>query len=654
MRFFKLLLFLAFILRLSTAQSQTNTPLYLAGELTAQEVKIFDFLRETYSKPYFEKSNALTKQAEVLESAVKRGEAQADSLKKLEQERHLLFQQVGKLYDDLNRRAEAYTLIKPEQESPLFLSALDTFLNGHVQAAESMLETAHNQRLADVHTNLLLADIYTLQFENAKAAACFESAIRMDTTDYTSLYAYAIFLKITGKFDPAHTCLEKIQKISAATDWQMAQAYDLRGQIYQETKSLDRAARAYQQYLAILKQFIRLNPEDRFYKKCLADLYYRLGYTYKEQVFLEPNRMIDTRVYIDTALIYFKKRTQVWEELFRIDPEYEVRNSSLYIAYETVSNLLFLYSDMDSSIQYYLKNAEMLELLHRKHPDNMLLTYNLFIVYSCLASEYSEQQQAEKVIEYNRKLINIDVVINRILEKNDSAKINYVQYFENKEIIYQHFINKDIRESIKTSFFECIARTYNDVNQLDSAAFYYTKKINLYKDLIINDSSFNRCASNLASTYSDLGNIYKIQGKLDTALGCAFEEVTIYKKVLQPSSKDKYLDKIALARCYGKIGDLYQMQGKLDSALSCFSRAAQTTVELFYEYPQGSSYKSILAESYAKTGAVYALWDQKEKAIEYVEKAIELYKQLFVAFAWEKYKENYEDLECEVISLKSK
>jgi tetratricopeptide (TPR) repeat protein len=92
----------------------------------------------------------------------------------------------------------------------------------------------------------------------------------------------------------------------------------------------------------------------------------------------------------------------------------------------------------------------------------------------------------------------------------------------------------------------------------------------------------------------------------------------------------------------------------LDSVLNYFSRAAQSIFELLYGYPQGSSYKSVLAVSYAKTGAVYALWDQNEKAIEYDEKAIELYKQLFVAFAWEKYKEHYEDLEREVARLKSK
>ncbi|MEI6408631.1 MAG: tetratricopeptide repeat protein [Bacteroidota bacterium] len=474
----------------------------------------------------------------------------------------------------------------------------------------------------------------------------------MDTTDYNSLYAYAIFLKITGNFDQAQVNLEKIQKSSAATDWQIAQANDLSGQIYQETKSLDRAAQVYQQYLAMLQRLIRLNPEDRFYKHCLADLYYRLGYTYKEQAYLESNSMIDTRVYIDTALIFFKKRAQVWEALFRIDPEYEVRNSSLFIAYETVSNLYFLYSDMDSSIQYYLKNAEMLEMLHRKHPDNMLLADNLVNVYSCLAAEYSEQQRAEKVIEYNRKLVNIDVIINRILEKVDSAKVNYVQRSENMETIRSYYNNRYRQESFRGSFYEAIARTYKDVNQLDSAAFYYTKKINLYKNRISNDSLFNEYASSLANAYSDLGNVYKIQGKLDTALECAFEELRIYKKVLPQSLKGSRLDKSGLARCYGKIGDLYQMQGKLDSALNYFSRAAQTTVELLYEYPQGSN-KSILAESYAKTGAIYALWDQKEKAIQYDEKAIELYKQLFVAFAWEKYKEHYEDLEREVNRLKS-
>ena len=91
----------------------------------------------------------------------------------------------------------------------------------------------------------LLADMYSLKFNPAKAEALFDGLLRLDSTDLSILQDAADFYRENHRYDKALRVLPLIIAHPQAEDWQKANAHDDIGEMHTATGQLEPAMRAY-------------------------------------------------------------------------------------------------------------------------------------------------------------------------------------------------------------------------------------------------------------------------------------------------------------------------------------------------------------------------------------------------------------------------
>ena len=91
----------------------------------------------------------------------------------------------------------------------------------------------------------LLADMYSLKFNPAKAEALFDGLLRLDSTDLSILQDAADFYRENHRYDKALRVLPHVIAHPQAEDWQKANAHDDIGEMHTATGQLEPAMRAY-------------------------------------------------------------------------------------------------------------------------------------------------------------------------------------------------------------------------------------------------------------------------------------------------------------------------------------------------------------------------------------------------------------------------
>lgn len=117
--------------------------------------------------------------------------------------------------------------------------------------------------------------------------------------------------------------------------------------------------------------------------------------------------------------------------------------------------------------------------------------------------------------------------------------------------------------------------------------------------------------SGMASSYNNMGVIYKNQGNLDKAL-------KNYIAALQIQEENKFVD--ALAYTYSNVGTVYSMQSNYDKALEYFNKAN--------EQFESINHKLRIVGSLSNIGNVYEALGDQELALEYYLKALKYYEEL--------------------------
>ena len=114
---------------------------------------------------------------------------------------------------------------------------------------------------------------------------------------------------------------------------------------------------------------------------------------------------------------------------------------------------------------------------------------------------------------------------------------------------------------------------------------------------------------NLASSYNNIGSVYRQKGELAKAL-------EFYNKDLE-ITKEKAHNSLSLAGSYNNIGMVYHKKGELDKALEFYNKDLEITKE---KAPNSLS----LATSYGNIGIVYMQKGDAARAKEYLKKAEEI------------------------------
>ena len=187
-----------------------------------------------------------------------------------------------KAYENQKERldplAEKFARVNFDDVAPIYEEALQLFKEGKIDAAIEVLEGANpaqrteqiiqeEKRIATAQAELdsqrvalqrekrkqidavrLLADMYSLKFDPAKAAAQYDQLIRLDSTDLEILSDAADFYRENHQYDKAFPLYPLIIAHPDAPPWQKANAYAHLGELSTNTGRLMDALGNYKAY----------------------------------------------------------------------------------------------------------------------------------------------------------------------------------------------------------------------------------------------------------------------------------------------------------------------------------------------------------------------------------------------------------------------
>lgn len=172
----------------------------------------------------------------------------------------------------------------------------------------------------------------------------------------------------------------------------------------------------------------------------------------------------------------------------------------------------------------------------------------------------------------------------------------------------QYFKSLHIQEKINNK--KGIAALYNNIGNVyrgrredANALEYYRKSIKLKEE--INDQK------GLAYTYNNLGISYENMQNFTLALDCYFKSIKIWKMLGIESEN---------SAVYDNAGNVYAQINKFDSAIY-FHKIAIGQREKDNDVPG-------MASSYLNTGIVYNMAGDRKKALDFMQKALALSKEL--------------------------
>lgn len=250
----------------------------------------------------------------------------------------------------------------------------------------------------------------------------------------------------------------------------------------------------------------------------------------------------------DSANFYFNKLNAHYRK-----KEYDIGLAS---GYNYVGFGHYNLGNLDSSIYYYFQALDRYQSISDSTGISSVLL-NLGIVFK-------EQGNYEKSIEY---LLN---ALTRFEQKNDSlytatcyntlANVNYRQRNYNDALNY-HFKALNIRKSLEgqkrseASSLNNIGLVYQELEQFDSAIYYYEKSLKIKRELNL---------SSLKSTLNNIGTILLDLKKPNEAKSYFIEARKVNSS---PNDESKAVTLNGLGNLYNQLGNQILASKYLDSAL---------------------------------------------------------------------------------------
>ena len=173
--------------------------------------------------------------------------------------------------------------------------------------------------------------------------------------------------------------------------------------------------------------------------------------------------------------------------------------------------------------------------------------------------------------------------------------------YRDAEAVYLRQI--PIAEELYGKKHEKIATSYNDIGVLYKTQCDYGSAMEyLFKAMAIFEKSLGTEHPFTATTYSNIGTVYDDQGDYIKALEYHFKALQVYEKVFGTEHP-------FTATTYNNIGTVYRKQGEYDKALAIREKVIDK------EHPD-------MAQSFNNIGLVYKNKNENSKALEYYLKAL--------------------------------
>ncbi len=532
------------------------------------------------------------------------------------------FKQLQAQYDaqkeTLESLADKLARINADDANPESLEALQLFKAGKVEKAIAKLESAQpanraaqamkdekrygalpsqadslaknkRRQLASVS---LLADMYSLEFNPARAEEQFDALIQLDSSDLTILQAAADFYRLNHRYEKAIQVLDRITAHPLAEGWQKSEAYLQMGTMYTELGDLSLALKAQRQGEKICFGLWESHKTSYYYKYNLARAHNELG---------KVERSLG---HLPAALGYFERFYQSLKTLYADYPQLPYIKQGLAIAYDELARTKVKLGELESALEDYEHFASLIKELHEAYPQDLSYKDGLASSFAGLGETYTLLGNTDKALRY----FLVSNQLGKEIYEAFPQKIDYKNYWAISNLK--------------------LGETYNALGNADSALWYFEQYNRLEKELHQTYPKNAEFKKSLAISYQFLGIIHSSAGDLDAALRC-FEQFNQLGKELYADFPQNVFYKQILATSYIRLGDPYIVQGNLEKASSLIETGTNLMKELYESHPNDVEFKNGLAISYGNLG-VFSLrqLNDKVKARTYFLKAQVLWSEL--------------------------
>jgi len=308
---------------------------------------------------------------------------------------------------------------------------------------------------------------------------------------------------------------------------------------------------------------------------------------------------------------YYEKGLEIRRTLYG-EQHQEIAESydGIALVYESLGNF-------EKAILYYQRGLDMFKAIYGENHPLTAKSYNN------LATVYKIQAQNEKAIEYYQKTLDIDKLVlgdyhpdtALVYTSLGSVYCTVVDVNKGLELLGKSI---DILKSIYGERSQHIIIPYNNLAATYVNLGKYTQALELHqKTLDLRIDIYGENSPCLYGSYESLGNVYLILQKIDKASECFFKGLNLLKSVYG-NEKHPYV-----ASCYLKLALLYKACERERLALEYNEKALEIYKSLF-----GETHPNI-AGCYHNIAIIYLNRFECKKAIDYYLKDIEISKQIF-------------------------
>jgi len=462
----------------------------------------------------------------------------------------------------------------------LYREALELFKAGKIDDAITKLEGSNpairtdkiirdEKRIADAQEELdvqkqalakdkqdqiaivrLLAEMYGLKFDLAKAEPQYDQLLRLDSTDLTILSDAADFYRQNHRYDNALRLLPKIIAHPQAEDWQKANAYVNAADMYTAIGQVDLALQA---CLAAQEAFAGLLYADSTntgFKKGLAISYEKLGLAYTELGNL------------DTALTYFDEEIALFEALYSTYPQRMGIKKGLAIAYEKLGQTHAMLGNLDTALTAFKQYNHLVRELCSTYPQNVDFKNGLAISCEKLGMVYSA-------------LGNLDTALTYFVEET--------KIFEDLYKAYPQHV--DIKKGLAIAD-EKLGESHTALGNLEKALTHFDQYNQLVAELCAAYPQNVDFKNGLAISCEKLGSTHAALGNLEKALTYFEEEIKLFEELCTAYPQHVSF-KNGLAFSYAQLGQFYgDQKGDKAKARQYFERCQALWQELIKDNPR--------------------------------------------------------------------
>ena len=220
---------------------------------------------------------------------------------------------------------------------------------------------------------------------------------------------------------------------------------------------------------------------------------------------------------------------------------------------------------------------------------------------------YEKADELAKECDYDKKEY-IDLLF-------DYGKfLSYYAFFDKAMEVYERLVKSSEETFGKKNYIT--ATTYNNIGLVYKTKGEYDKALEYYlKDLAISEKVLGLEHPDTATTYNNIGLVYQSKGECDKSLEYYLKSVAIFEKVLG-------LEHPSTATTYNNIGLVYQSKGEYDKALEYYLKSVAIKEKVLgLEHPD-------TATTYNNIGGVYKSKGEYDKSLEYYLKSVAIFEKV--------------------------